>query len=85
MPEVWDTCQGKLLTESGTSPGAKCMLQSTKVKGVGDLKNVLTSDMEIQSGICPAGFPSGFAPVFPYYALFPVPLYVGSLGSAFSF
>ena len=25
------------------------MLQSIKLKGVGDLKNVLTSDMEIQS------------------------------------
>ena len=43
------TCQGELLSESGTSPGERSMLQSAKLKRVGDLKMVLTSDMEIQS------------------------------------
>ena len=50
MPELWDTCQGELLTGSGISPRERSMLQSTKVKGVRDLKNALTSsDMEMQS------------------------------------
>ena len=50
MPESWDTCQGELLTGSGTSPRERSVLQSTKeVKGVGDLKSALTSDMEMQS------------------------------------
>jgi hypothetical protein len=71
IPELWDTCQGKLLTGNGTSPRARSVLQSTKMKGVGVLKNALTSDMEIKSGVCPAGFSSCFGPVFPYYALFP--------------
>jgi hypothetical protein len=29
-------------------------------KGVGDLKTALTSDMEMQFGVCPAGFLSCF-------------------------
>ena len=35
MPEPWDTCWGKLLTGSRTSPGESSLLQSTKMeKGV---------------------------------------------------
>lgn len=35
------------------------MLQSMKLKGVGDLKSPLTSAMEMQNfGVCPAGFQS---------------------------
>jgi hypothetical protein len=45
MPESCDTCQGELLTGYGTSLRERRMLQSTKLKGVGDLK---TSDMEMQ-------------------------------------
>lgn len=45
MPESWDTCQGKLLTGSGTSPGERSLLQ-LEPKGVRDLKSTLTSDME---------------------------------------
>ena len=48
MTEPWDTCQGKLLIESGTSPRERSVLQSTKMKGVRDLKSVLTSNMEMQ-------------------------------------
>jgi hypothetical protein len=36
MPELWAACQGELLTGSGYSP--RSVLQSTKLKGVGDLK-----------------------------------------------
>ena len=88
MPELWDTCGGELLTGSGTSPRERSVLQSTKLKGVGDLKRVLTSDMEMQSLVSPDGFQSCFGPVFPHYApfpmfwngdVYPVPLYVGSM------
>ena len=34
---------------SGTSPRERNVLQYTKLNGVGDLKSVLTSDMEVQS------------------------------------
>ena len=46
MSESWNTCQGELLTGYGTIPG-ESVLQSTKLKGFGDLKTTLTSDMEI--------------------------------------
>ena len=49
MPEPWNTCQGKLLTGSRTSPRERNVFQSTKLKGVGDLKSISTSDVEIQS------------------------------------
>ena len=49
MPDPRDSCQGKLLTGSQTSPRERSVLQSTKLKGVGDLKTALTSDMEMQS------------------------------------
>ena len=40
-PELpWDSCPGKLLTGSGTSPGERNVLQSTKLKGVRDLKSI---------------------------------------------
>ena len=49
MPKSWDNCRGKLLTGNGTSPRRRNMLESTKLNRIGDLKNILTSDMEIQS------------------------------------
>jgi hypothetical protein len=49
MPELWDTCQGELLTDSGTGPRERSVLQSTKLKGIRELKSALTSDMEMQS------------------------------------
>jgi len=39
MPELWGTCQGALLTGSGTSPRDRSISQSTK----------LTSDMEMKN------------------------------------
>ena len=49
MPEQWDTSQGELLTASWTSSRERRTLQPTKLNRVGDLKSVLTSDMEMQS------------------------------------
>jgi hypothetical protein len=49
MSELWDCCRGKLLTRSRTIPRERNVPQSTKLKGVGDLKTVLTSDKEMRS------------------------------------
>ena len=48
MPELWGTCPGELLTVSGNSPRDRSMLQFNW-NGFGDLKSILTSDMEMQS------------------------------------
>ena len=48
-PELWDTCRGELLTGSGSGPRDRCVLQSTKLKGVEDLKSTLTSDKDMQN------------------------------------
>lgn len=58
--------------KGGTSPKGRSVFQLKELDGAGDLKNILTSDMEIQSGVCPAGLQSCFGPVSPYYALFPM-------------
>jgi hypothetical protein len=42
-------CQEKLLTGGGNFPRERSLFQSTKMKGVGNLKNALTSLMKIQS------------------------------------
>jgi hypothetical protein len=47
MLEPRDTYQGKLLTGSRTSPRESSVLQSTALKGDGDLKSNLRLDMEI--------------------------------------
>ncbi|ERE65813.1 hypothetical protein H671_xg19925 [Cricetulus griseus] len=78
MPESWDTCQGELLTECGTSSRERSVLQSTKQKRFGDQKSVLTSDIEMQSGVCPAEFWSYTGPVFPHYFAFP-PVWNGNV------
>ena len=67
MPELQDTCQRKLLTGKGTSPGERSLLQSTKLKGVRDLKNALTSDVEMQSLSLPSWFLVLFVLVFRHY------------------
>ena len=45
---MWDICQGKLLTGCRTKPRERSLLQSTKMKGVGDLKSTLISEVEMQ-------------------------------------
>ena len=52
-------------------PKRKKWLRSTKLSRVGDLKRALTSDMEMQFGVCPGGFRSCFGPVFPHYIPLP--------------
>ena len=49
IPEPWNTCQKNLQIRCGPSPRERSMLWSTKLKGVGDLKSDLASDMEMQS------------------------------------
>jgi hypothetical protein len=49
IPDLWDSCQGSLLTGSGSSPRERNVWQSTKLKGVGDLKSALTSDTKRQN------------------------------------
>jgi len=53
-------------------PKRKNMLQSTKLKGIGDLKSVLTLDMGHRVWNLPAGFRFCFGSVFPHYAPFPI-------------
>ena len=69
------------------------MLQSTKMKGVGDLKNTLTSDMEMQSlefalivlGLALVQYFLTMLPslCFRMVNIYSVPLYAGSMQSAF--
>lgn len=62
IPEPKDTFQGKLLTKSGTSPWNKKLLQSTKPKGVKDLKSSLASGMKIIWSLS-----SWFSVLLPHY------------------
>jgi hypothetical protein len=48
MPEQWDTCRQKLLTRSENNPKERTVLQSTKLKGIGDPKSILISEMEFK-------------------------------------
>jgi hypothetical protein len=48
-PEPWDMDSEYLPTGSGNSPGERSVVQSIKLKEVGNLKSTLTSDMEVQS------------------------------------
>jgi hypothetical protein len=67
MTEPWDTCQGKLLTGSGTILGERGVLQSTKMRGIGDLKSALTPSIKMQS----LEFAQlVFSPIFPHCAPF---------------
>jgi hypothetical protein len=50
IPRAILNSQGQLLTgRNRTSPGERNLLQSTKMKGVGDLKTALRSGLEMQS------------------------------------
>jgi hypothetical protein len=59
-----------------------------KLKGFTDLKSVLTSNMEMKFGVCPAGLQSCFVSVLLHYApfplfwagnVYPMTLYVGNM------
>ena len=49
MPDLWDTCLGKLLPGSAISLRERSVLQSRKLKGAGDVKSILISNTEMQS------------------------------------
>lgn len=71
MPERWDTCQGELLSGSGTSPGERSVLHSTQLRRV-ELCRALTSDMEMQSlelaqRVLSLALVQGFLPVLPFF------------------
>jgi hypothetical protein len=42
-------CQRELLARSGISPRERSVLQSSRLKGVGNLKSTLTSDIVMQN------------------------------------
>ena len=72
MPELWDTYQEKLLRVGRTSPRKRSVLQSTKLKGVGDLGecfDIRHGDVEFEVWL--AGFWSCFGLVFSPYVPFP--------------
>lgn len=52
IPELWGTCQGKVLTGRGTSPRETSLWQSTNPEGVKGLKNTWMSDMEMHNLEC---------------------------------
>ena len=89
IPESWDTCQEELLTGCGTNLRERNVLQTTKLKIVGDLKSTLTTDVEMQNlEFALLVFRSCFDPASPHYAPFlpfwngnvdPVPLCVTSI------
>lgn len=68
VPESLDICQGKLLTnwEQNQSKRKKCCSQ--KGERSWDMKSAFLSSVEMQPGVCPAGFWSCFGLVFPHYA-----------------
>ena len=82
MPEPWDTCQGELLTGSGTSPRETCAAVNEADRSS---ENYCTEMQSLEMTRC---LWSGFGPVFLcYYPLpmlgndnvYPQPLYDGSM------
>lgn len=84
---------GTAANRSGTSPGERSRLQSTKMKGAGDLNSALTLDTEIQSleftllvfSLPLVQFFSHYSP-FPIFwngNVCPVPLYFGCILSTY--
>jgi len=68
MPEPWDTCQGKLLTGSGTTSPP-----SPKKVAVNNTERSWRSEEHeeyAEFGVCSAGCQSCLGPVFPHYAPF---------------
>jgi hypothetical protein len=49
---------------------------SEQGEGFRDLPSALTSDKEMQFGVCPAGFLSCFASVFPHHDVFVMVMYI---------
>lgn len=60
IPELWDPCQEELQTRNRNNPRERCVLQSTKLKGAGDLKSSDIRHGDAEFGACPAGLQSFF-------------------------
>jgi hypothetical protein len=58
MAELWDDCQEELQTRNRNNPRERHVLQSTKLKGVGDLKTFDIRHGDAEIGACPAGLQS---------------------------
>lgn len=71
IPEPWDIGQGKLLTQNKTSPREKSVSLPAKLEGIGDLKSILKSAMEMQSLEFMGWLLVLLWPVFLHYAPFP--------------
>ena len=63
-----------MLIGSGTNSRHRNVLQSTKLKGVGDLKNILTSDVKMQFRVCPVVFD---LVLFQYFLIMLPSIYFG--------
>ena len=64
------TCQDMLLTWNRTRQRERVVLQSTKLKGVVNLKHSDIRHGDVDFGVCQAGFWSCFGSVFPHYDFF---------------
>jgi hypothetical protein len=56
MPEPWDSCQGKMLIGTGTSPGERSLLQSKKMKELEIWRVLYIRYGNIEFGVWPAAF-----------------------------
>jgi hypothetical protein len=67
-PRCW-RCQsiGYLPKKAANREWNQPKRKKRKNKRVGYLKRILTLYMEMQFGVCPAGFQACFDPVFPHY------------------
>lgn len=95
-PKCW-RCQGcgipaKESCRPSVEPTQRSVMQSTKLRGVGDQKTALTADIDAEFGDGPAVLQSSFGPAFPHCSPFPpfwnsnvcsLPLYIRSVYSAF--
>ena len=82
------TCPGELLAGSGTSPREISTVQSTELKGAGDLKSTLTPNMgdtefEVFGLILIQYFLIVLFSPFWNSNVYPLPLQVGSVRSAY--
>jgi hypothetical protein len=61
----------------GNSPKDRYLLQSTKMKGIGGMKNTFTyiRHGDAGFGLCPADFWSCFGTVFPHYDIWNCNIY----------
>lgn len=84
MPEMWDPCQEELRTRNRNNPRDRRVLQSTTLKGVGELKSSDIRRGDAEFGVCLAGLQSLLSsqcslPPFGAGDVYSVSLYVGNM------